>query len=91
MTQTSSAQTLANVAGAASPSVDEACPPSPGPTEAHRTGERITNNYFDGICGVSGVHKFLFFHHHGRLLLRAARQLNFGFVAPALSQSRTWP
>ncbi len=86
MTQTSSAQTLANVAGAASPSVDEACPPSPGPTEAHRTGERITNNYFDGIA-VSGVHKFLFFIIMAAYFFEQLDNWNFGFVAPALSQS----
>jgi len=47
---------------------------------------RFSNNYFDGIP-VTGVHKFLFFIIMAAYFFEQLDNWNFGFVAPALSQS----
>lgn len=61
----------------------EACVGVPG--EATSTG-RFVNNYFDGVP-VSGVHKFLFFIIMAAYFFEQLDNWNFGFVAPAMSQS----
>ena len=47
---------------------------------------RFTNNYFDGIP-VRGIHRLLFFLIMAAYFFEQFDNWNFGFIAPALSQS----
>lgn len=70
----------------ASPLTCEPCRPAPWSATGKLPTGRFSNNYFDGIP-VSGLHRFLFFIIMAAYFFEQLDNWNFGFVAPALSQS----
>lgn len=56
------------------------------PAKTGGMGERISNNYFDGLP-VTGVHKFIFYIIMMAYFFEQLDNWNFGFIAPALAQS----
>lgn len=86
MTEYTMEKVLENAGNAASMGQGEACAPAPDMAGRQQPSGRISNNYFDGIP-VTGVHKFLFFIIMAAYFFEQLDNWNFGFVAPALSQS----
>ncbi len=60
--------------------------PPDNPVRNSDQSGRFVNNYFDGIP-VSGIHKLLFFLIMAAYFFEQFDNWNFGFIAPALSQS----
>ncbi len=86
MAEYSMGKALENVGGAAALGPDEVCVPASDDAGRRHPTQRFSNNYFDGIP-VSGVHRVLFFIIMVAYFFEQLDNWNFGFVAPALSQS----
>ena len=59
---------------------------SPHVLDVEKSEGRFANNYFDGIA-VRGIHALLFFIIMAAYFFEQFDNWNFGFIAPALSQS----